>query len=164
MTNTRLLRRTVSAGLPTALCILVMAGCATQAVVETGPTPGTATAGPPEDEPIASFTAVQVSRGQGVFSSICGECHATGDFRGSTFLYEWRRRTAWNFFRTVSETMPEDAPGSLSDQEYVDVVSYVLSLNGYEPGERELLPLRDALELFVMDGAATSPETEHLPR
>jgi len=137
-------------------CAAALTACAGQAGPETGPAPGP----PPPAESVggtpsmASFTAAQVERGRGVFEFVCGECHSLGDFRGSTFLYEWRRRTAWNFFRTVSETMPDDAPGSLTDAEYVDVVSYVLSLNGYAPGERELPPLRDALDTFVMDGAS----------
>lgn len=106
---------------------------------------------------MASFTAEQAERGRDEFSATCGECHAIGDFRGETFRYEWRRRTAWAFFRSITETMPEDAPGSLTDQQYVDVVAYVLSLNGFEPGDRELPPLRDALEHFVMDGAPDPP-------
>jgi hypothetical protein len=34
--------------------------------------------------------------------------------------------------------MPPDGPGSLSDQSYVDVVSYLLDANGYPRGDKEL--------------------------
>lgn len=154
MTRTRARNRAIR-GVTRTVCTALLTACAGQPAPETGPAPGPpAAAEPAPGAPtMASFTAAQVERGRAVFDAVCGECHALGDFRGSTFLYEWRRRTAWNFFRTVSETMPDDAPGSLSDAEYVDVVSYVLSLNGYEPGERELPALRDALDTFVMDGA-----------
>ena len=34
--------------------------------------------------------------------------------------------------------MPEDAPGSLPPQQYVDIVAYILRMNGFEPGSTEL--------------------------
>jgi S-disulfanyl-L-cysteine oxidoreductase SoxD len=34
--------------------------------------------------------------------------------------------------------MPQDRPGSLSAEEYADVVAYILRLNGRPAGEREL--------------------------
>lgn len=107
----------------------------------------------------ASFTVQQVERGRDEFRSICGECHSTSDFRGRTFLFEWRRRTAWDFFRNVTQTMPEDAPGSLTDQQYVDIIAYVLRLNGYAAGAVELGATEAALDQFVMDGAPSPDGT-----
>jgi len=101
----------------------------------------------------ASFTSEQVQRGRREFGQICGECHSTSEFRGRTFLYEWRRRTAWDLFRELTETMPDDSPGSLTDQQYVDVIAYVLELNGYATGESELPATEAALDQFVMDAA-----------
>jgi len=145
--------RSRPAALLGALGAALLAGCAAGPAPRADPAPGAGAPDAPAPTAMASFSAEQAERGREEFAAVCSECHATGDFRGSTFQYEWRRRTAWAFFRTVSETMPEDAPGSLTDQRYVDIVAYVLSLNGFEPGDRELPPLRDALEHFVMDGA-----------
>ena len=113
------------------------------------------TATPAQPIVSASFTAKQVERGRGEFRGICADCHSASEFRGNTFLYEWRRRTAWDFFRELTETMPDDAPGSLTDQQYVDVTAYVLQMNGYVAGESELAATEAMLDQFAMDGAAT---------
>jgi hypothetical protein len=36
--------------------------------------------------------------------------------------------------------MPEDNPNSLTDQEYVDVIAYMLTVGGMPEGEAELHP------------------------
>ena len=74
------------------------------------------------------------------------ECHTTSEFRGRTFQRNWGRRTVYSFFRTIRSTMPDDNPGGLEEQVYLDVVSYILSMNGHEGGAAELdadSPMRD---------------------
>jgi hypothetical protein len=34
--------------------------------------------------------------------------------------------------------MPPDRPGGLTDQNYADLIAYILSNNGYMPGDKEL--------------------------
>lgn len=132
------------------LAALLLAGCARAGpTVEVDPVPVDA-------DPVASvasFTNGQVERGRSEFGASCGECHSTSEFRGTDFQFKWRRRTAWAFFRTLTDTMPEDAPGSLSDQQYVDVIAYILEMNGFAPGDAELTATEAALDQFVMDGA-----------
>jgi len=38
----------------------------------------------------------------------------------------------------LRQTMPNDEPGKLSHQQYVDVVAYLFKLNGYPAGTRPL--------------------------
>jgi len=136
------------------MALLTGLGCASTSASPPSPT---ASAPSTTAEPIlsASFTAAQVERGRGEFRGICADCHSASEFRGRTFLYEWRRQTAWDFFRELTETMPDDAPGSLTDQQYVDVTAYVLEMNGYAAGESELAATQAVLDQFVMDGAST---------
>ena len=91
------------------------------------------------------YTAEQSRRGQEVFEGICAECHYASEFRGRDFEWTWRRQTARDLFERMAETMPEDNPGSLTDQQYVDVVAYVLSLNEYPAGQVELEPAGEVL-------------------
>jgi len=129
----------------------VFLGCASTA------SPGTPGIKPASvRDPTASFTVEQVARGRDEFRGSCGECHSTGEFRGRTFLFRWRRQTAWDFFRQIVTTMPEDAPGSLPDRAYADVIAFVLEMNGYAAGNAELPATEEALDVFVMDGG-TSP-------
>ncbi len=138
---------------------------------------GCSSAAPPQTEPIlpepdvpeaaieaiaeASFTAEQVDRGQYEFRVVCGECHTTSEFRGRNFQFEWRRRTAWSFYRTITQTMPENAPGSLMDEQYVDVIAYILDMNGFEAGDDELPATKAALDQFVLDGAPIDGGRRH---
>jgi hypothetical protein len=41
--------------------------------------------------------------------------------------------------------MPESAPGSLSPEEAVSLVSYILRMNGFEEGSTDLAPDPDVL-------------------
>lgn len=84
------------------------------------------------------FTDAQAQRGRTTFDEVCSECHTTSEFRGRTFQRSWGRRTVYSFFRTVRSTMPDDNPGGLEEQVYLDVVSYILSINGHDGGAAEL--------------------------
>ena len=84
------------------------------------------------------YTQGQAARGQKVFDGICAQCHAATDFEGSSFLMNWENSTVYDLFRQVQRTMPMEQPGSLSPQEYIDVISYVFSVNKFPTGDAEL--------------------------
>ncbi len=92
----------------------------------------------PKAAPGGIFTEVQARRGRTAFDETCSECHTTSEFRGRTFQRTWGRRTVYSFFRTIRSTMPDDNPGGLEEQVYLDVVSYILSMNGHDGGAAEL--------------------------
>lgn len=105
------------------------------ATAETPDPPPDAT---PETPPAGIFTDAQARRGRTTFDEVCSECHTTSEFRGRTFQRTWGRRTVYSFFRTIRSTMPDDNPGGLEEQIYLDVVSYILSMNGHDGGTAEL--------------------------
>lgn len=98
----------------------------------------------------APYTEAQAERGLEVFRDVCVECHYRSDFRGTQFQFEWRRRTVRDFYKTIVETMPEENPGELESQQYIDVVTFLLSLNGFPAGDTELVGDEDALRSFSM--------------
>ena len=49
--------------------------------------------------------------------------------------------------------MPEDGPGRLSDQEYTDVVAYLLERSDYPPGENELSTDKAELDRIMIVAA-----------
>ncbi len=100
----------------------------------------------PDAPPAGIFTADQSERGRVTFDEVCSECHTTNEFRGRSFQSNWGRRTVYSFFRTVRSTMPDDNPGGLEEQVYLDVAAYILSINGHDPGAAELTadsPMRE---------------------
>ena len=121
--------------------VMVLAACSSG----TSTTAGTATATPPAAEqapsvaaaPAPSTTSVsaaQATRGENAFMASCTACHSSTEFTDGAFQRRWRNRTARNMYNMISNTMPEDAPGSLASERYVEIVTYVLRLNGFPTG------------------------------
>lgn len=83
------------------------------------------------------YSSGQASRGQALFQSICTTCHDTGRFTGDEFVTSFSGKPLSELFKAV-QTMPEDNPGSLSAQQYGDVIAFFLSLNKFPTGSDEL--------------------------
>ncbi len=98
------------------------------------------------------FTEAQASRGQAVYTGACGICHgrrlngapedpdmrSTPPLARARFLRIWDGRSLATLFEYTRATMPEDNPNSLTEQEYVDVIAYMLSVGGMPAGGDEL--------------------------
>lgn len=98
--------------------------------------------------PVAFYTEEQARRGQRAFRRVCSECHYTSEFKGPVFTDAWERRTARDLYRELRRTMPDDNPGGLPRQTYVDVMAYMLELNGYPAGSDELPPDEEVLRSY----------------
>jgi alcohol dehydrogenase (cytochrome c) len=92
------------------------------------------------------FTAAQATRGAEVYERVCASCHRT-DFQGSfeapplagaNFLNLWGDLSAAALFDRISVSMPPDGPGRLGVQTYVDIVAYLLQVNGVAASGVEL--------------------------
>lgn len=92
------------------------------------------------------YTEEQAERGEATYQNVCSYCHSTSEFSGSSFLQSWSGAPIGQFYGLISATMPYDGPGSLSRQQYTDVIAYILSLNDFPTGETELPANPDALD------------------
>lgn len=80
----------------------------------------------------------QVTAGKGTYTARCAACHGQAlegmthapPLAGDGFKEKWRGQVARALYRRVLSTMPADNPGSLTQQEALDVVVYCLSVNG----------------------------------
>jgi PQQ-dependent dehydrogenase (methanol/ethanol family) len=95
----------------------------------------------------AYFTKEQASRGSAVYTQHCVTCHGADlqgnsgpALRGSQFYTSYGGGTAEQLFDFISRQMPQDKPGSLSQQQYLDVTAYVLAQNGFPAGQSVLAP------------------------
>jgi hypothetical protein len=50
----------------------------------------------------------------------------------------------------MNASMPESNPGSLTTKEYIDIMAYMLSLNRYASGEKELSAASETLNLITI--------------
>ncbi len=84
--------------------------------------------------PPATYTAQQAARGKQVYESTCARCHPPGQLDGATFATAWKNRRIYDLYSLVSNTMPQDKPGTLSDEQYLDVIAYLLQRNSAAAG------------------------------
>ncbi|HEX9728585.1 MAG TPA: hypothetical protein VGA37_08780 [Gemmatimonadales bacterium] len=99
--------------------------------------PATAQGGDTTAADSGLYSEQQARRGQTQFTRACIRCHAPDAFTG-TFIESWSGAPVSMLLDLVSSTMPEDRPGSLERRQYVDILAYILELNGLTPGQREL--------------------------
>jgi hypothetical protein len=66
------------------------------------------------------------------------------------FLRVWEGRSLATLFEYTRATMPESNPGSLTDDEFVDVIAYMLSVGGMRAGDAELRPDLSSLARIVI--------------
>jgi mono/diheme cytochrome c family protein len=94
-----------------------------------------------------TFTAEQVERGREAYTHNCQDCHGStldnGEFggpplKGGYFRNQWGAGSVADLTGYAKALMPPDRPGRLSEQTYTDLVAFLLSSNGYEPGGTEL--------------------------
>jgi mono/diheme cytochrome c family protein len=94
-----------------------------------------------------TFTAEQVERGREAYTHNCQDCHGStldnGEFggpplKGGYFRNHWGAGSVADLTGYAKALMPPDRPGRLSEQTYTDLVAFLLSSNGYEPGRTEL--------------------------
>lgn len=92
------------------------------------------------------YSDAQRKRGEGFYKEDCARCHSeslTGGesspaLTGDGFVARWDGLTVGDLFERVRTSMPTDNPGGLSRQRYSDIVAYILSVNGFPSGPKEL--------------------------
>ena len=93
------------------------------------------------------YTTAQASRGQLLYDEVCAECHgAMGSVTPGMarimddFLFraDWEGRSLAELYTVTRITMPQAAPNSLSPQQLVDLIAYILSANRFPAGEAAL--------------------------
>jgi mono/diheme cytochrome c family protein len=98
------------------------------------------------------YTMPQARQGKIVYDESCLECHgpmtsATPDMapllNDHVFQATWKDRSLAELFDKVRNTMPPNKSGTLSPQQLVDLLAYLLSANALPAGDA---PLTDDIE------------------
>jgi ankyrin repeat protein len=122
--------------------------------------PAPAVAAPARTNWDGIVTAAQVKRGQEVYARACSVCHLDslkGDavsppLLGRAFMDRYVGSSAHDMVTAIRTSMPQNAPDSLGDQRYVDLVGYLLSVNGSPTGGAELpLDVNALMRIAITD-------------
>ena len=70
---------------------------------------------------------------------------------GEPFLTKWNGKTAGALYDLMRTSMPVGSAGSLSAQDYADVLAYLLELSKVPAGPQELPSARDQLDIITID-------------
>jgi|GEM_PF-1107821 len=108
-----------------------------------------------------SIDMEQGLRGREVFTKTCLECHTKSDISGQDFKIKWHTRPVFDLLDVIRTTMPDDKPGSLTPEQYIDVVAYLLRMNGAAFGGAVLVASDTAsLRKWKMEIAVPSPNLD----
>jgi mono/diheme cytochrome c family protein len=113
------------------------------------------------------YRADQAAFGGMIYPSVCGRCHGyrldgapddpdmfpTPPIAGTKFLRNWNGRSLAALFEYTRTTMPENNPGFLSDQEFIAIVAYMLSMSELPSGSVAL-----PVEVAVLSGIVIEPQ------
>lgn len=116
----------------------------------------------------APYTLGQAATGAQVYGTACAACHLSGlqgsseapELAGRNFQNQWGDRPVGDLLMYTRRTMPPAAPGSISDEEYVAVVAYLMQSNGASHDEESLTFSTQGLALRAegtLAGAGDAP-------
>lgn len=102
---------------------------------------------------VGVYTAEQAQQGKSIYEKECASCHGESlegkgknvPLTGDAFLNKWTDQTMADLFMKTNTTMPASSPGTLSPDETVRVLAYVLQVNKFPSGKGELPTDPDAL-------------------
>jgi cytochrome c5 len=94
------------------------------------------------------YTSEQAARGKLRYAMSCSACHQdmlTGTdvfpaLAGDEFVMRWEERKVEDLLRKITTQMPPDGSLALPDQEWLDLIAYVLEVNRYPAGSQPLAP------------------------
>ncbi len=109
----------------------------------------------------ASYSAAQAQAGARLYQSNCAVCHLQnlqGSFEApalndSNFRNNWTNRGVGELIDLLNRTMPPQAPGSLSAEQTVQLVAFLLSVNDIGSGATLLADTSDVVFRGVSSGA-----------
>ena len=92
------------------------------------------------------YTEEQAERGELLYAQKCAECHGsdleglelTPSLVGGEFVWAWNGLSVGDLFERLRVSMPDGNPRSVSRQQKADILAFILSLNEFPVGEKEL--------------------------
>jgi mono/diheme cytochrome c family protein len=101
----------------------------------------------PERSVIAGvYSREQAAAGKQLYSDICSSCHLdnlAGDTMsppmiGEEFISKWENKPLRALYSRIISTMPADSPGTLPEKTVIDIVAYLLEVNGFPAGNKAI--------------------------
>jgi mono/diheme cytochrome c family protein len=105
------------------------------------------------------YTVAQATQGRDLFAMACQSCHTPNVHAGPPFRSKWFGRSLGDLFEYLQESMPKADPGSLSDEEYLLAIAYLMRINGMPTGSTPLAADLKVLHRIRIDSVRPAPPT-----
>ncbi len=106
------------------------------------------------------YTLAQATRGRDVFASSCQSCHTPTQHSGPPFRNKWFGKSLGDLYAYIRKEMPKNEPGSMSDEDYVRALAYLLRMNGMPTGSTPLTADSAALHRIRLDSVRAVSSTQ----
>lgn len=100
------------------------------------------------------YTAEQLTNGTALYEKLCRDCHEDADYTNEKFRTKWNGRTLYDLYEDIRTKMPDDAPNSLTREQYAEAMAYVLKLNGVPAGPNAIAPNDSAMKAVTLNFGA----------
>lgn len=84
------------------------------------------------------YTRRQADAGRDTWAMACQSCHAPTQHSGPTFKANWYGRSLGELLGYLKREMPKNEPGTLSDDEYISLIAYLMRVNRMPAGQAPL--------------------------
>src|SRR5215510_2675781 len=119
------------------------------------------------------YSNAQGERGRVFYTTHCSSCHGNSlegvsapPLTGNRFIERWREGALYPLYDFIRQRMPFGRPANakpIPDGEYLDILTYILKVNGYRAGESELARNMLANVVLVgMNGRQPVPDGAHV--
>ncbi|HTX16362.1 MAG TPA: cytochrome c [Candidatus Baltobacteraceae bacterium] len=111
------------------------------------------------------YTDAQAKQGKDVYSQNCASCHlddlsGSGQalpLAGDSFMQSWEGQTVDDLFEVIHDTMPQDKPGTLTPDQVVNAIAYILQFNKFPSGQTALPSDPAALKAILISTKTSAP-------
>jgi hypothetical protein len=97
------------------------------------------------------YTDAQAAKGEDTYYTLCIGCHPKSAYSGVSFKTNWVGKPLSELYDWVLNKMPKNDPGTLTPDESVEVIAYILKLNKMPAGQAPLAANRTQLVRIRID-------------
>lgn len=105
------------------------------------------------------YTGDQAKRGQPIYVEKCASCHSSDlsggesapPLTGGQFMSNWDGLPVGDLFKRMKDSMPQNAPGSLSGQDNADILAFMFQVNGFPAGKTDLAKQPEVLAGIMLE-------------
>jgi mono/diheme cytochrome c family protein len=119
----------------------------------------------------AVYSGAQAERGRAEYVVHCVMCHGpalegNGEAPPLTgeFIPDWAGTSLADLFGKISLTMPLNAPGTLTSESTADILAYILKVNNFPAGTKDLPVDKSTLAAISFDVSKPIPVTPRAKR